>query len=247
MFESFKKTLKKFKLCPSLEKDPDKVIYNDLNPTERIPKIIREYIFPTFENFGFRILKSGLTIKKNENDFVYTINIYKNHRNTGNFVCAFTIYANIQSSSYNKWYKETYGNKLLNSYIISRQIQDLRYSTINPYIDFDLALYDNDCLIKLINENIEPSIIPFFNQVNSIEDALNLLKKEKDLFTAPMMLDLCEMLGQEDTAKEIITWFWNSNKNILEEINEEIRERQDRLNKGYYKKHTMINKPQETN
>jgi hypothetical protein len=239
MFGSLIKTLKRFTLCPSLEKVPDKVIYNELNPTERIPKIIQENIFPSFEKYGFKILKSGLTIKKAEDDFIYEINVSKNHRNVGNFVCAFDMHASIQSSFYNTWYKKTYGRKIQNSYIFSRKIEALENSTINPYIDFDLALYDNYCLIDLINENIEPSIIPFFNQVNSIEAALKLCRNEKDLFAVPMMLDFCEILGLEDTAKEIITWFNSSSKNMLEGIKEDVRIRSDRISKGYYKKHAL--------
>ncbi len=163
MFGALIKTLKRFTLCPSLEKVPDKVIYKELNPTERIPKIIREYIFPSFDKHGFNILKSGLIIKKIENDFVYEINVFKNHRNIGDFVCAFDMHASIQSSFYNKWYKKTYGKKIQNSYVFSEKIENLENSTLDPYIDFDLAIYDNYCLIKLINENIESSIIPFFN------------------------------------------------------------------------------------
>ncbi|PNX45603.1 MAG: hypothetical protein BV456_13390, partial [Thermoplasmata archaeon M8B2D] len=225
--------------CPSLEKVPDRVIYNELNPTERIPKIIREYIFPSFEKYGFKILKSGLTIKKTENDFVYEINVYKNHRNIGDYVCAFTMYASVQSSFYQKWYKKTYGEKIQNSSIISYIIQALPNSTFNSDIDFDLALYDNQCLIKLINENVDSSIIPFFNQVNSIEAALKLLREEEVLFAAPMILDFCEILGLENTAKEIITWFNISGKDALEDTKEDVRVRSERLKKGYYKEHAQ--------
>ncbi len=238
MFGSLIRTLKRHTLCPSLEKVPDRVIYNELNPTERIPKIIREYIFPSFEKYGFKILKSGLT-KKTENDFVYEINVYKNHRNIGDYVCAFTMYASVQSSFYQKWYKKTYGEKIQNSSIISYIIQALPNSTFNSDIDFDLALYDNQCLIKLINENVDSSIIPFFHQINSIEVALELLRKENSLYDAPKMLDFCEILGLENTAKEIITWFNSSGKNMLVEIKEDVRIRSDRLNKGYYKKNVL--------
>ena len=50
-----------------------KYIYSELSPPERIPKIIREFIYPVLESHEFKILKSGLTIKRERNGFVQEI------------------------------------------------------------------------------------------------------------------------------------------------------------------------------
>ncbi len=209
--------------------------FPDLSPTQRIPKVIQTFLFPHFEKYGFTISKSGLTFKKSAKEFVYALNAYKNQRNCENVVCAFEIWANVSSPTYNRWHRFAYHQPILNTHIISNRIGSLPNSTLKPtQLDFDLAQQDNIFIIESIKENIEPSILPFLLQVTSWETTIQAVQKEEEFFKIPMLLDFCEILQNQELGKKTLAWFTEStDRTEYDHIEQEFFIREERLKKGY--------------
>lgn len=212
-------------------------IYPELSPKERIPKIVREFLFPHFEKQGFKTLKSGLTIKRECGDLVHEVEIFKNHRNYIGAVCAFEVWASIYSPTYNKWHKLVFGEKLLNTKLIASRIELLPGSTIDPIEgDFDFERHDNNQLIDEIVSNINDSVIPFFNDHLRIDDVIETIESEKTYHKIATLLDLCELRKDEVKAKNLIKWFrFGTFFRNYNHIKKEYKQRLIRVENGYNK------------
>jgi hypothetical protein len=216
---------------------PMNKIYPELSPRERIPKIVNEFFYPHFEKERFKILKSGLTIKRECGGLVHEIQIFKNHRNCSGGVCAFEIWASIYSPTYNKWYKSIFNEKLLNTKLIATKIESLPNSKIDPIeSDFDFELYDNQKLIDEIVTNINDSIIPFFNKHQTIDNVIETIESEKEYHKIATLLDLCELKDDEIKANKLIKWFrFGSLQEDYSHIESDYELRLSRVRDGYNK------------
>jgi hypothetical protein len=214
---------------------PMNEIYPELSPKVRIPKIVSEFLYPHFEKEGFRILKSGLTIKRECGDLVHEVEIFKNKRNCSGGVCTFEIWVSIYSPVYKKWYKTIFGEKLLNTKLIATKVELLPNSKIDPIeCDFDFELYDNGKLVDEIITSINGSIHPFFNDHQTVDNVIETIKSEREYHKISTLLDLCELKGDKIKAKALIKWFrFGTLFKNYSHINESYKLRLSRFKNGY--------------
>lgn len=196
------------KLLNSLTKKNPALIHPDLSPSERIPTLIREHVFPVLAPHDFRLSASGLTCKRKTDHFTHTINIYKNQRNAQGAVCAFEIWANITSPTYNRWYKKTYGESLKNDQIYSNRIQHFPNSDVDAEdYNYHLEITDNYAVVDQIHLALTEAVLPFLDQIQTLTDAVNMLKEQNHWHKLPMMLDWCDILEDHTLARELVDWF----------------------------------------
>ena len=186
-------------------------LYPNLNPTERIPAVIREYVFPELEHIGFRIMKSGLSIKNEENQFRQEIWFSKSKWNIGNEICSFTPHFAVPISSYNKWHEKQYGEKPLNDVLEAHAANyiDGWQDDLFDGNDYDLAKDDNHRIVELLLENITKSGLRFLAARSNHSTAVDFLVKKEHYFIAPKMIDICLMHEDIKLANEVLTWFRN--------------------------------------
>ena len=186
-------------------------LYSDLSPTDRVPKIITEYIFPPLEEQGFRILNSGLSIKRNFNQFIQEIWFSRSKWNTGSSICAFTPHFEVILKGYEKWHLSRYEIKPLNNFFFGRTALYLEDWNKELYDsnDYDLAKDNNFRIIKLLNENIAKCGLSFLNTLSNYKTAVDFITKNEHYFLAPKLVDICLMDNDPYQAEEVLKWFRN--------------------------------------
>jgi len=184
-------------------------LFPELNPSERIPKLIREHIFPKLEKSGFKLLKSGLSIKQKNTSFQQEIWFSKSKWNTVNDTCAFTPHFKITIINYNKWCKNQYGKKP-----ISDTLEELTANYIAGWSNelfnndkYDLATDDNEKIVDVLNTNMVKAGLKFLNTLSEYSSAVDFLMKEERYFIAPKMIDICLMSNDSKKASMVLDWF----------------------------------------
>lgn len=186
-------------------------LYPEFSPTERIPKIIEEFIFPPLEKKGFKILKSGLSIKRTIDIFQQEIWFSKSKWNIENEICAFTPHFTVTLKNYKKWHLSEYGEQPMN---------DVLESHTANYIDgwnkelfdgnnYDLAKDDNMRIVELLNKNTANHGLAFLEHLTNYESAVEHLMKSERFYLAPKMIDICLINEDFQTANDVLSWFRN--------------------------------------
>ena len=190
--------------------DKKSQFYPNLSPAERIPKVIKEYIYPTLEKEGFKILKTELSIKREVNNlFVQEIWFSKSKWNVDNEICAFTPHFSVSIKGYNRWHTKQYGEKPLNEILDGRAANyiDGWSKEFFDGNDYDLAKDDHNHIVQIINHNISKSGLPFLDTLADYLSAVDFLIREERYFKAPAMIDICLMNDDLEKAREIFNWF----------------------------------------
>lgn len=161
-----------------------------------------EFVFPSSEKEGFKILKSGLSIKRTVRIFNQEIWFSKSKWNNENEICAFTPNFSVSIKGYDKWHKSQYGGNSAN-YIESW----------NPELfddnDYDLAKDDNKRIVELLNQNIENVGIPYLTTLSKYDSAVEHLIESERYYLAPKMIDICIINEDLQAANNILIWFRN--------------------------------------
>ena len=190
-----------------------KYYHSELNPKERILKVVEDYLKPFLEKEDFKFLKSQNMFKKNNDFFENHISFFNNRYNHGNETVEFEIYINILSPKYKKWEKSFYGyeNKIGGTYIDGGNAGGFKnwsdeFLKVNWY---SLVENDNEKLISRIKENIQNVAIPYFNKFKKIDSALEELLKNNNDGNFLLIFDLLIIENNFDSA---ITFFEKNNQ-----------------------------------
>jgi hypothetical protein len=190
-----------------------KYYHSELNPKERILKVIEDYLKPFLEKEDFKFLKSQNMFKKNYDFFEYHISFYNNRYNHGNETVEFEIYINILSPKYKKWEKSFYGyeNKIGGTYIDGGNANGFK-NWSEEFLEanwYSLVENDNEKLINRIKENIQNVALPYFNKFKKIDSTIEELLKNNNDGNFLLIFDLLIMENNFDSA---ITFFEKNNQ-----------------------------------
>tara|TARA_B100001245_G_C22745061_1_gene361066 strand:- start:63 stop:734 length:672 start_codon:yes stop_codon:yes gene_type:complete len=185
--------------------------YPKLGPTERIPKIIEEFIYPPLEKKDFKILKSGLSIKRTIDIFQQEIWFSKSKWNIENEICAFTPHFTVTLKNYKKWHLSEYGEQPMNDVLESHAANYINSwnKELFDNDDYNLAKDDNSRIVQLLNENIANYGLPFLERLSNYESAVEHLMKSERFYLAPKMIDICIIKEDFQTANDVLSWFRN--------------------------------------
>ncbi|MFT7150529.1 MAG: hypothetical protein ACI82Q_002395, partial [Nonlabens sp.] len=186
-------------------------LYPDFNPTERIPKVIAEFIFPQLEKEGFNLLKSGLSIKRTKDIFKQDIWFSKSKWNIENEICAFTPQFTVTLKNYKKWHKSEYKSEPLNDVLESHAANYITgwSDELFDNDNYDLAKDDNRRIVELVNKNIANHGLPFFEHLSNYKLAVEHLMNSESFYLAPKMIDICIINEDFRKADSIAKWFRN--------------------------------------
>jgi len=196
-------------------------LFPELRPTERILRIIAEYVFPPLEKEGFKLLKSGY-IKREVNQYIQEIRFSRSKWNTGNEICAFTPNFTVIIKNYKKWHEFKYDELPLNDVLYSLTAKYLKdwNRELYEYDSYDFAKDDNYRIIELLNGNISKCGLPFFNKLSNYQTAVQLLVASEHYYIAPKMIDICLMNEDYKLANEVVKWFRDYEKTERSEFME---------------------------
>jgi hypothetical protein len=197
----------------------------DLKPSDRIEKLLIEFILPEMLKFDFKYLKSEMCFKRNCGEFVNEISFQKNKWNAGNEVCAFKPILSIYSVELPKYLKTSKENN--RSGFLGGSVEYIDgWST--KYFDgyYNLAKEDNFKIIETLNENLITIGIPYFECFKTyLELVDHYIKNEKRYYMAPTLFNLCEMNNDKEKAESILNWFLNFQKNSHQEFHQDTLDR----------------------
>lgn len=198
-----------------------KYYHSELNPKERIQKVIEDYLKPSLEKEDFKFLKSQNVLKKSNDFFEYHISFFNNRYNHGNETVEFQVHINIMSSKYKKWEKSfySYENKVGDTYIDGGPA--LGFKNWNDEFSdacwYSLVKTDNEKLINRLKENIQNVAIPYFNKFDKIDTAIEELLKNNNDGNFLLIFDLLIIEKKFDTA---VTFFEKNNQWFETELSE---------------------------
>ena len=135
-------------------------LYTELSPSERILKLMNEFVCPELDKAGFKFSKSQKTFKKTQDKYQYIIKYYSNMRNYGSESVEFEFYVIVSYPKYSKWYNEYYKSSEHSGgiYIDSGNIAyidgwDKKYLDAGHW--YRLKSFDNKLLMGNIVNNIK--------------------------------------------------------------------------------------------
>lgn len=208
-------------------------LYPDLTPKDRIQTIIENKVYSILKDDGYRFIKSSISLKKDIENFTYEIWFSRNHRNFGDEVCAFEVYAMIYVKNYYKWHKMQYGTKPISNLLVSKldsNIPNWDYHSFD--LGYDLAIQDNEEIVESVIQNINNAVIPFFDKVRNYETAIDIMVENEAYYSIPMLLDFCMIIDNRDKSKMLIEWFdkeLESGTSFLRNTLEELELRKEKI------------------
>lgn len=196
-------------------------LYPELKPKVRFIKILENHIVPALESDGFKLLKSGPSLKSKVGDFEWPVEFNGQRYNQGNIVCKFNPYFVVRSSTLRKYQRQKH--KGLTGFIESTEGRhhwaNYFFSNDNSRINFlkdnDFAKYDNERLVDEMIANIRNVGIPYFKMLSSLDGILEHNIKCNSTYNAPVLIDLCHALKREDVIETIFKWY---DKNPIERL-----------------------------
>ncbi|MGB1315125.1 MAG: hypothetical protein ACPG4Y_03840 [Chitinophagales bacterium] len=217
-----------------------KYLYPELSPKLRFTKILELHILPKLENQGFKLLKTGPSLKKVQNGFEFHIIFEGRKFNVENYICRFNPSFYVTNSSLRKYLKKN-PSLLGGSEIVGKTmgIQHWDKSIFSnndseAYFleDNDFAKYDNEFLVKETIKNIIEVGNPFFEMMSNFETIKKFHFKNQNLVSAPMLIDLCYVLNLKNEIQPIFDWYYSLNDGCSELLEEKMKLRKDNLKKG---------------
>lgn len=204
------------------KKQKPKFYYPELNPSERIEKILLEYLLPELEPLGFKFKKSELSFIRTNGEFENEISFQKNKWNKGNEVCAFKPSLAIYSKELPKFLGITQEKK--NIGFMGGYAEEIE-GWGNNYFDgyYDLARHNNFDLIDALKYNLLTVGIKYFDEYKSYVAVVNYyLRNEERYFLSPSLFDICQMNNDIDKAVEILNWFEEFKNRTPKELNQNL-------------------------
>lgn len=213
-------------------------LYPELSPKPRFFNILTSHILPELEKDGFKLLKSGPSLKRVENGFEWLVEFDGRKYNVDNFICRFNPYFSVRNSHYRKYLKNhpvikgTHGH-LGNIGTTSgirhwdKQLFSLGDSEAYFLEDNDFAKHDNLQLVEEMIQNIRTVGVPYFEMMSDFDGIRHFYGQTKQLVYAPMMVDMCYVLKREEELPSLFDWYYSLNENCAEWVNQEMAVRKD--------------------
>lgn len=189
-----------------------------MKPSDRIAKLMEEFVFPGLADKGFKYIKSGRQFKKKNDFFDFHVSWYSRKFNYSNSIVEFDIYINTFSSRYRKWEKVFYNLEKNWDNAIDGTRVDYIEGWDKEYYDngwYNLVKYDNEALMKKVAENIISAGFAFFEKYASFNTAIEELKKHH-IKNFEIIVDLYVIQGK---YKEAIEFFDSHNEWHEERLN----------------------------
>ena len=211
-------------------------LYKDLSPRDRFLKILELNILPKLESDHFKLLKSGPSLIRTERSFEWIVEFKASKWNSGNVVCQYNPYFTVKNKDYRKYLKShedlTHGSGAIGLIGITSGIHHWDktvFSTTDSEAyfleDTDFAKYDNCKLVEQIISNIRLVGIPYFQMMSDFSGIKNFSISQGLRRDAPTLIDLCYVLNREEDLKSIFDWYYESNQNCPEDLEEQMKKR----------------------
>lgn len=208
-------------------------LYPELSPQPRFLKILEFNILPELEKYGFKLLKSGPSLKKIENGFEWIVEFDGRKFNIENTICRFNPYFLVRNSKYRKFltnnpnYVRGWGTsgQIGNTSSIrhwDKQLFSMDNSEAYFLEEVDFAKYDNLRLVEDIVNNVLEVGIPYFKMMSDLESIKNFYVRTQQLDHAPMLIDMSYILNREQELKSIFDWYFSSNDGCADWLDEQM-------------------------
>ncbi len=185
-------------------------LYPEMNPGERITRLLHEFLNPVLEPKGFVFIKSQRSFKKKNDFFEYHISWFTSKFNRGNLIVKFRLWLSVYSPRYRKWEKDFYNLETKSeSSIDGHEVEYIKnwnqdYSHLGSY---DLVKHDNEAVMNKIIENLELVGLPYFENFDSLDSAIEELKK----YPIANFEKIVDFFITQNKYEEAIDFFENNN------------------------------------
>lgn len=200
-------------------------LFPELNPADRIRKIIETYIYPDLEKLGFKMQKSTLSITRKVNDLKQEIYFPKSKWNAGNEVVIFEVSYNVTYPKYMSWHLKTYHKNALNDAVTFKFNYNVKEYFGDYYnYGFDLAKHDNLAIVSMLKTYIFEHAIPYFERASLRNAVLDTLASQTSYWMYPKLFDFACIENDLALAKQVLDTFDDFIENEKDEFPQEIIE-----------------------
>ncbi|OJD70133.1 hypothetical protein [Bacillus sp. NH11B] len=173
-----------------------------MKPKQLLSLYIENFLVNELQKLGFRYAKSVPKFSRTQGDFELTFSFSLSKWDSEDY-CEFWTMWGVTSKKYSKWYKEQWGNKLVNNSIVGDaewNIPGWRRST--RYWKLTNSEYDRAEFSAFI-DNVMNVGIPYYSQIDDWDNAADYATRSPIIFYEKIC-DFYMMSGQEEKAKEIL-------------------------------------------
>jgi hypothetical protein len=154
--------------------------YKELPPSERIEKVLLNYISPQLANHGYTYLKSKKQFKKVNDFFNYEISWFGRKFNYTDGIVEFNLVLSIRSPKFLIWEKDFYNLSEKPEYLLAAENIEYLELWNKKYLDmgwYDLEKYDNQKIVDTILANLFEAGFNYFENFTTIPKAIDYLNK----------------------------------------------------------------------
>ena len=213
-------------------------LYPELKPKSRFIKTLETHVLPEMEKEGFKLLKSGPSLKKKVDSFEWIVDFNASKWNSGNIVCIYNPYYTVKNVSYRKFLKDnpslvhTYGEPGHVGTTYGKQHWDKNIFSLDDkkaYFleDNDFAKYDNYELVDQMLKNIREVGMPYFQMMSQFVGIKKFHIPLELRADAPKLFDLSYVLDKKEEAKNILDWYYSSNSDCADWVELEMQKRKE--------------------
>ncbi|MEO0899705.1 MAG: hypothetical protein AAFY71_25060 [Bacteroidota bacterium] len=194
-------------------------LYPTLAPQDRFINILEHHLLPQLKDENFKLLKTGPSLKATAQDgFEWIVQFDGRKFNVENHICRFNPYFLVRNSRYRRFLKkhpaltQNLGNtgQVGNTASIRHWDKTLFSATGTPAYfleDNDFAKHDNLNLVDEMAKNIKTVGIPYFKMMSDFDSLRKFYEKTNGYGYAPVLIDLCYVLGKEEQVSSIFEWY----------------------------------------
>ena len=204
-----------------------KFLYPELKPKVRFEKILENHVIPQLELDGFKLLKSGPSLKSKVENFEWLVEFNGQRYNEGNFVCRFNPYFTVRNNTFRKYLRQKYSDptgtiqSTQGKHHWKKRFFTNNNSPVYFIEDNDFAKYDNEKLVDEMVTHIRNVGIPFFKMLSNLDSIIEHSITCGFTNNAPSLIDLCYALNREDAIEKIFKWY---DKKPIEHLQNEMNE-----------------------
>ncbi|OQR58668.1 DUF4304 domain-containing protein [Bacillus sp. CDB3] len=173
-----------------------------MKPKQLLSLYIENFLVDELQKLGFRYAKSVPKFSRTQGDFELTFSFSLSKWNSEDY-CEFWTMWGVTSKKYSKWYKERWGNKLVNNSIAGDAEWNIPGWTRSTQY---WKLTNSKCGRAEFSEFIRNVInigIPYYSQIDDWNTAVEYATRSPIIFYEKVC-DFYMMSGQEDKAKDIL-------------------------------------------
>lgn len=157
-----------------------KQFYKGLPPSERIEKVLLDFVSPKLTPHRYKYLKSKKSFKKVNDFFNYEIWWSGRKFNYTDDIVEFDLALVIHSPKFLLWEKDFYNLPEKHEYPISVEKVEYLESWDKKYLDaglYDLEKHDNEKIVDTILANLFDAAFSYFDNFSTNTKAINYLNK----------------------------------------------------------------------